>query len=419
MESYYDYNKYFILYVDDEENSLKYFRQYFADKFSILTAPSAAEGFALLKKNQGKVAVLITDQRMPGEKGVQLLERARQLSPRTLRMLVTAYSDLTAAVDAINTGAIYKYIAKPWDIPQLEVTLKRAIEFFIVQNERDLLLKEKMSALYNVMLTDRILSLGILAAGLGHHLRNAMTAVKTFLDLTPKKLAEEKLDLESLRDPDFWKNYYQKVQAQMDRVTGLLSDLWETSEPPSARFPDKVRLQPMIQEAVARTRPELERKKIEVENQVSDALPELRVDAKKFGRLFDLLLLEEAANIPEGGKVRFTAWVLGPKDGPGEVRLEMEDNGPGLSQDALQSIFNPFFVRSGNPQEFGVYLLTCFFIIYHHGGRIAARSENGANIFAITLPLNPQVKPPSAEEKDFISKILINETLWEKLLAEN
>ena len=117
MEPFYDYKKYTVLYVDDEENSLKYFHQIFNDKFSVLTAPNAEEGYRLLKENQGKMAVLITDQRMPGEKGVQLLEKARQLTPRTLRILVTAYSDLTAAVDAINTGAIYKYVSKPWDIP--------------------------------------------------------------------------------------------------------------------------------------------------------------------------------------------------------------------------------------------------------------------------------------------------------------
>ena len=279
-------------------------------------------------------------------------------------------------------------------------------------------MREKISTLYNVMLTDRILSLGILAAGLGHHLRNAMVAVKTFLDLTPKKLAEENLDLESLRDPDFWKNYYRKVQTQMDKVTGLLSDLWETSELPAAQFPDKVRLHQMIQDAVTRTSPELDKKKITVDNKVPVSLPELRVDGKKFNRLFELLLLEEAANISEGGKLKFTATVLGPPEGLAEVQMEMEDSGPGLSQDALQSIFNPFFVRSSNPQEFGVYLLTCFFIIYHHGGRITARSDvKGGNVFTITLPVNPQVKASSMEEKDFISKIMINETLWEKLLS--
>jgi two-component system probable response regulator PhcQ len=287
-----------------------------------------------------------------------------------------------------------------------------------VQSERDQLLREKISTLYNVMLTDRILSLGILAAGLGHHLRNAMVAVKTFLDMTPKKLTEENLNLESLRDPDFWKNYYQKVQNQMDKVNTLLSDLWETSELPAAQFPDRVQLHQVIQEAIAGTQGLLDKKSLNVENLTPASLPELRVDAKKFHRLFEFLLREEAANLPVGGKLKFTAKGLGKAEGPEEVEVELTDNGPGLSQDALQSLFNPFFVRSGNPQEFGTYLLTCFFIIYHHGGRIQARSEGkNGNVFTMTLPVNPQVKTISLEERDFISKILINEKLWDKLLS--
>src|ERR1019366_1898497 len=213
-------------------------------------APNAEEGFRILKENQDKTAVLMTDQRMPGEKGIQLLEKARQLRPRILRILVTAYSDLETAIESVNTGAIYKYVTKPWDIPQLEITLKRGIEFFIVQNERDQLLREKMSTLYNVMLTDRILSLGILATGLSHHIRNSMVAVKTFLDLAPKKLEEENLNLEQLRNPDFWKEYYKKVQNQMDKVAHLLSDLWESSERPLPDFPDKVKLQQVAAEAM-------------------------------------------------------------------------------------------------------------------------------------------------------------------------
>ncbi|HEY5038323.1 MAG TPA: ATP-binding protein, partial [bacterium] len=379
----------------------------------------AETGFRLLKENQANVGVLMTDQRMPGEKGIQLLEKTRQLNPRILRILATAYSDLETAIDSVNTGAIYKYVTKPWDIPQLEVTLKRGLEFFIVQRERDQLLREKMSTLYNLMLTDRILSLGVLATGLSHHIRNSMVAVKTFLDLAPKKLTEENLNLEQLRNPDFWKDYYQKVQAQMDKVVNLLADLWESSEKPSPEFPDKVKLQQTVEQAIALVKPELEKKKITVKNNVASSLPEMRVDQKKFNRLFELLLRDEASSLPSGGRIQFSAQAIGPKEGPGEIQIELEDNGPGLSQGALQSIFDPFFVRSGNPQEFGIYLMTCFFIVYHHGGRISARSEKGrGNIFTLTFPLNPSVKPAAIEEKDFISKTLINETMWEKLLME-
>src|SRR5438132_2668075 len=204
MDHLYDYKKFAILYVDDEEKSLKYFTRAFEDQFQIFTAANAQAGLKLLEQHKDSIGLLMTDQRMPGEKGVWLLEKARQLRPRIIRILATAYSDMDAAIAAVNTGAIYKYVTKPWDPPQLENTLQRGLEFFMVQCERDQLLREKMSVLHNMMIADRIVSLGLLAAGLSHHIRNALVAVKTFLDLAPNTLREEHLDLAGLRNPDFW-----------------------------------------------------------------------------------------------------------------------------------------------------------------------------------------------------------------------
>jgi two-component system probable response regulator PhcQ len=137
MDNFYDYKKYTILYVDDEEKSLKYFTRAFEDQFTILTATNAQDGLKLLEAHKEEIGLLMTDQRMPGEKGVWLLEKTRQLQPRIIRILATAYADMDAAIAAVNTGAIYKYVTKPWDPPQLETTLKRGLEFFMVQRERD------------------------------------------------------------------------------------------------------------------------------------------------------------------------------------------------------------------------------------------------------------------------------------------
>src|SRR5260221_14094861 len=136
MEHLYDYKKHTILYVDDEEKSLKYFTRAFEDQFRILTAPNAQDGLKLLEQHKDEIGLLMTDQRMPGEKGVWLLEKARQLRPRVIRILATAYSDMEAAIAAVNSGAIYKYVGKPWDPAQLETTLMRGLEFFLVQAER-------------------------------------------------------------------------------------------------------------------------------------------------------------------------------------------------------------------------------------------------------------------------------------------
>src|SRR5512141_974130 len=252
MQNFYDYKRFAILYVDDEEKSLKYFTRAFQDQFRILTAANAQDGLKILQEHADDIALLMTDQRMPGEKGVWLLEKARQLRPRIIRILATAFADMDAAIAAVNTGAIYKYVTKPWDPPQLETTLKRGLEFFVVQRERDQLLRQKLSVLHNMMIADRIVSLGLLAAGLSHHIRNALVAVKTFLDLAPAKMEEEKMDLEGLRNPDFWKEYYQNVQGQIEKINNMLKDLWTASEKPTFEFSDQVQLRTVLDETIDR-----------------------------------------------------------------------------------------------------------------------------------------------------------------------
>src|SRR5664280_2659822 len=310
MDNLHDYKKFAILYVDDEEKSLKSLARAFEDQFRILTAINAQDGLKLLQEHGEDIGVLMTDQRMPGEKGVWLLERARQLYPRIIRILATAYSDMDAAISAVNSGAIYKYVTKPWDPPQLEQTLKRSLDFFMVQRERDQLLREKMSVLHNMMIADRIVSLGLLAAGLSHHIRNSLVAVKTFLDLAPAKMEEEKMDLEGLRNPDFWKEYHHNVQGQIEKINNMLKDLWTASEKPTFEFADRVHLHEVVAETVMRLKDGFTAKKIEVESQIPASLPALNVDKPKFCRLFELLLKDEMASLPAGSRVTLSATLL-------------------------------------------------------------------------------------------------------------
>ncbi len=81
MNHLYDYKAFSILYVDDETNSLKYFKSDFEERFSIFTASSANEALALFAENKDKIGIVITDQRMPAETGVELLEKIRQQRP--------------------------------------------------------------------------------------------------------------------------------------------------------------------------------------------------------------------------------------------------------------------------------------------------------------------------------------------------
>jgi two-component system, probable response regulator PhcQ len=419
MQNGYDYRQFSILYVDDEEKSLKYFARAFQDQFRILTALSAVEGLKVLEENKDDVAVLITDQRMPGEKGTWLLEKARQLRPRVVRILATAFTDMEAAVAAVNTGAIYKYVTKPWDPPLLDATLKRAMEFFIVQKERDELLKEKLSVLHNIMIADRMMSLGLLAAGLSHHIRNSLVAVKTFLDLAPSKLKEENLDVTSLRNPDFWKEYYQNVQGQIAKVNNMLKDLWAASESPEFSFRDEVQLGAVLEEVLQTVHEGLAAKNISVRLDVPGTFPVLTVDKTKFARLFELLLRDEMVSLPAGAKIDISARAEETNGRPGIV-VEVRDNGPGLPKEALRLIFDPFVLRSDSPLEYGINLMASYFIVHHHGGTIEARSDEGqGTTFILKMPVNPNNTPLKTQNGEFLEKVMLNEALWEKMLASH
>jgi two-component system, probable response regulator PhcQ len=420
LPALYDYRRFAILYVDDEEKSLSALARALGGTFRFLTAPNAEEGLRLLHEHSGEIGLLMTDQRMPGEKGVQLLERARQINPRITRILVTAYTDFDAAIEAVNSGAIYKYISKPWDVRALEMMLRRGLEFFIVQRERDLLLREKLSALHRLIITDRVISLGIVAAGLGHHIRNALTAVSTFLDLAPAKLREEQVDLEQMRDASFWGQFYENVRGQVQRIAHLLGELEGASDDGRDIFIDSVRLRPLVDDVLAHHREELTARGLVIDNQIPHSLPALSVDRPRFGRIFELLLKDELINLPDGSRIWLRAEHLASEGANGGViHVEVEDDGPGLPEQALKSVFDPFFVRCGDPQEFGINLMACYFLVHHHGGTIEAQSpqQRGAR-FALRFPIKPAEVPSAQAEREFLSRVLLNERLWERLLAE-
>jgi two-component system probable response regulator PhcQ len=156
-----------ILYVDDEAMALKYFERLVSPLAPVLTATSVDEGRALLDAHAQEIAVLVSDQRMPGARGNELLRHAREHHPAVVRMLTTAYSDIGEAIEAINSGEIYRYIAKPWELEHLRADLRNALELATLRAERDGLLREKLMVEQARLLGQRIAQLRAVAAALG------------------------------------------------------------------------------------------------------------------------------------------------------------------------------------------------------------------------------------------------------------
>jgi C4-dicarboxylate-specific signal transduction histidine kinase len=136
--------------------------------------------------------------------------------------------------------------------------------------------------------------------------------------------------------------------------------------------------------------------------------------------LFELLLRDEVATLQSGAQIWIDASLL-PATADTEQRIEirLRDNGPGLPHDAILSVFDPFFVRSENPQEFGLNLMACFFIVHHHGGTIDVQNvPEGGLLFRMELPLRAVLVGQEEGAGDFLSRVMTNDHLWERLLAQ-
>ena len=132
--------RYRLLLVDDEPDVLELLQETFADSYEVLTAPSGWKALELLRAHS--VDLLITDQRMPGMTGVQLIERAKAEQPQLSCIILTAYTDPVDLIAAINQGHVYRYITKPWDVADLVQTVATALEEIALRRENEKLLAE-------------------------------------------------------------------------------------------------------------------------------------------------------------------------------------------------------------------------------------------------------------------------------------
>jgi two-component system probable response regulator PhcQ len=155
-----------ILFVDDEVPATKYFQRAIGTLAAVVTASSVEKGKQLLDEHHATLRVLVSDQRMPGAFGNELLEYARVKYPEIVRMLTTAYSEMEQTIEAVNQGHIYRYLQKPWEITALRMELKQALDLANLRRERAFLLREKLGVRQKQLTGTRIGMLHALCATL-------------------------------------------------------------------------------------------------------------------------------------------------------------------------------------------------------------------------------------------------------------
>lgn len=126
-----------VLFIDDETNNLLSFKATFRRDFNLFLAESAKQAREILAENP--IDIIISDQRMPYETGVEFFETIINEYPNAIRILLTGFTDIQAVIDAINKAKVYHYLTKPWDQVQLKQIIYNAYEVYRLRIENKML----------------------------------------------------------------------------------------------------------------------------------------------------------------------------------------------------------------------------------------------------------------------------------------
>ena len=408
MQELYDYKKFGILYVDDEEKSLKYFTRAFSEKFRIFTAKDATEGFKIFEENKDEIAIFLTDQRMPGEKGVQLLERVRSIRPSVIRILVTAYTDAEVAIDAVNSGAIYKYVSKPWDIPELGVTLRRAVEFFLIQRERDHLLREKLSALEKLVVVDRILGLALLTSGIRSELKNSLGAVHSFLNAKPLEPGLEERNLEELKSHTRWRQVYAHTRDHLGQLSERIRSI------PVDSASGKADLAKLFSAELDKRAQFLLDERIDVENGLTGEVISMEGQTDVMAKIAELAIESMISGLLPRAGLSISQQTSDADDGV--INLKILRRGIRLGHAPFQSVFDPFTVSDEATETQGLKLLMLYLLVFHMGGSVQFEDlGDEATELQLSLPRSSDVTEEDWEQS--LLNNLLNENVWELLTS--
>lgn len=403
-----------ILFVDDETKALKYFKKGFEKDYAILMAINAEEGWTLVQENSDHLALVISDQRMPGKQGVEFLSQVRKAYPGIIRILTTAYSDLKSAIDAVNQGAIYRYVTKPWDFQELAGILKRATDFYLIQKERDTLLREKLSVIQRLIITDRVQSLAMLGTGLGNLLNNTVSALANFVDLLPRNIQDDQSGSEFSKNPEHWQDLGALAKNESHTMLETGRKIVETVGQFGSGVYEEKALESLVDFGMDLSHGLTSKKGGAIKIELGSDLGKLVVDPLMIRKCFKILIEGMAGLCNPGTCICLKADEINLGDTAG-VRIAITAKGQTLEGTHVARLFS--ILTKDKDIEESHDFLTALFMIHHHGGELligrATQKDFGLEVL---LPLDCREVEQGLMEEDYLQKLHRHFDTWDALL---
>jgi signal transduction histidine kinase len=414
-----------LLIVDDEEPVRKLFASCLGERYSCVTASDAQE--ALLRLASEPFALVISDVNMPGLSGVELLRRVVEHFPDTAVVMVSGIDRTQRVLDAMRVGA-FDYLLKPCDLDALELTVERALERrTLLRNgrrykkdleKRNAELARRKAELERlqaqIIHSEKMASLGQLAAGVAHELNNpagfiygnmeilrecaaGLERLHEYYDNAPLPASiaagavavKHEIGYENLLGD--LRSIVEDCRSGAERIRDVVQNLRLFSRLDEAEF-KKVDLHEGLESTIRLLSQYYGPGRITLERDYAD-LPLVDCYAGQLNQVWMNLLVNAAQAVGSEGRVRITT----SRDGEAAT-VRISDTGRGIAPEHLKKIFDPFFTTKPVGEGTGLGLSITYGIVERHGGSINVESRLGeGTTFTVAIPFDAKRHKRGAE----------------------
>ncbi len=390
-----------LLVVDDEPDILDAIQRLFRKQYQVLTAQSVDQAWEVLAEHAPQV--VLADQRLPRQTGVEFFCALRESHPELVRVLFTGYTNIDSVIDAINEGHVYRYISKPWKPAELRLFIEQAFEHYHARRERERLAAELARA--NAELEARNASLEQANA----QLRTLDRVRSVFMEVVSHELNTPiaiitgytyllRRELEPLLNPVATKSL-ERIDAsalRLRRISDRIFQMISEESPNNRLHTQAVNLRELAVSLHEQLEPFLEKRRQRLLSTIDQSLESIEADPDKLQDILTHLLMNAIKFSRDGETIQLNA-----KPDPVHhdmILLQVRDNGVGISEDDRDQVFSAFFstFKTGNHSsgdyEFnkrgiGLGLSVARKFVEMHGGTIQVESEEGRGaLFTIRLP---------------------------------
>ena len=379
-----------VLFIDDELNIIRSLKRLlYSEPYKCFFAMGGQEALDLLKREN--IHVIVTDLSMPEMDGLTLLRQVERRYPQIIRLMLTARSDSSSIINAINKGNVYRYILKPWDNMELGLTVRQAIDLFNLQQERKDLLKKLED--HNRLLEKRVeertrqllaiqnkAEIGKYASQIVHNMHNPLQAIQAFLDLSCFVLSHENPDLKDLN------KYLQRINSSIYDLEKIIAGILIHVRDETLFKAEQIDINEIVKRELEffELNP-IYHTKIEKQVDLSDKVPRIPGNPIHIKQIIDNIIKNAIDAMEHSHKKRLTIRTC-MEDKAVSVRIS--DTGEGISKEDLDKIFSPDFTTKPVGKGTGLGLASVKTMVDAYSGEIRVESKKGkGTTFIIRIPI--------------------------------